>query len=402
MTKETKSDSLKGDKMSNRLGGLSEDRRKLLEAIMDKADSEQQTHSSSSTSGATSDTNDNPFRNKGSNPSPETSNPFGKEGTKDSPGMGEDSFYDAGKKFFQNMGSGNKKWQEMAQQFMPGMMGANPFDMSGKTNCSEQPSDCPPKQSVSPLVFMKSTGTRPPFFCVHAMLGSVFPFHKLAALMEKDQPFYGIQSTSMDKSKPSSKSIEEMATEYICAIKEIQGKGPYYISGYSFGGWIAYEMAKQLLDSGEKINLLAMFGTIAPGLPNPFMKKMQYGLQYMKDLKAFVFNSATANNMGPGNAFFDNMMKNTFIPPLFRTLGIHAKAQMSYTAQPVPVQIDLFLTQDLRDFFTFDLNLGWSRLCAIEQHNVSGNHINTFHEPHVKDLAEKLTHCLKNAQTNHV
>ncbi|MCP4107910.1 MAG: hypothetical protein GY749_20590, partial [Desulfobacteraceae bacterium] len=44
-------------------------------------------------------------------------------------------------------------------------------------------------------------------------------------------------------------------------------------------------------------------------------------------------------------------------------------------------------------------SLGWKMVCSeVETHLVSGNHLSTFHEPHVRDLAEKLTFCLKRAR----
>ncbi|MCG8616268.1 MAG: thioesterase domain-containing protein, partial [Desulfobacterales bacterium] len=91
-------------------------------------------------------------------------------------------------------------------------------------------------KAPSPLVAIKASGSRPPFFCVHAILGSVFPYHNLALHMEKDQPFYGLQSTAVDGKTDSSETIEGMAEAYLTAIREVQPKGPYYLGGYSFGG----------------------------------------------------------------------------------------------------------------------------------------------------------------------
>ena len=49
-------------------------------------------------------------------------------------------------------------------------------------------------------------------------------------------------------------------------MKDFQVEGPYRLCGYSFGGSIAWEMAKQLQAKGESVELLLAFDTIARGM----------------------------------------------------------------------------------------------------------------------------------------
>ena len=49
-----------------------------------------------------------------------------------------------------------------------------------------------------------------------------------------------------------------MARYYTDNIKDAQPRGPYLLSGYSFGGVVAFEMARQLQAAGEKVALLAL------------------------------------------------------------------------------------------------------------------------------------------------
>jgi thioesterase domain-containing protein len=55
------------------------------------------------------------------------------------------------------------------------------------------------------------------------------------------------------------KSVEEMASHYISEIKTINPEGPYALGGFSFGGIIAFEMAKQLKAEGKKVKIVALF-----------------------------------------------------------------------------------------------------------------------------------------------
>jgi thioesterase domain-containing protein len=53
-----------------------------------------------------------------------------------------------------------------------------------------------------------------------------------------------------------------MAAHYIREIKQVQESGPYYLSGVSAGGKIAYEMAVQLQAAGEEVKVLAAIDTV--------------------------------------------------------------------------------------------------------------------------------------------
>jgi thioesterase domain-containing protein len=71
----------------------------------------------------------------------------------------------------------------------------------------------------------------------------------------------------VDGVQPAGTSIPEMAAAYIEAIRTVQPRGPYALGGYSMGGEIAFEMARQLLAVGERIGLLVLFETSNPVRP---------------------------------------------------------------------------------------------------------------------------------------
>ena len=57
--------------------------------------------------------------------------------------------------------------------------------------------------------------------------------------------------------------MESLAATYLAEIREIQPKGPYLLAGYSFGGWVALEMAQLLLRQGEAVDFLGIIDTAA-------------------------------------------------------------------------------------------------------------------------------------------
>jgi acetoacetyl-CoA synthetase len=53
-----------------------------------------------------------------------------------------------------------------------------------------------------------------------------------------------------------------MAIEYLREIKARQRDGPYYLCGYSFGGLVAFEIARRLSESGSEVGLVGLFDTM--------------------------------------------------------------------------------------------------------------------------------------------
>jgi surfactin family lipopeptide synthetase C len=122
----------------------------------------------------------------------------------------------------------------------------------------------------SSLVAIQPSGERRPFFCVHAIGGQVLGYYHLARRLGPRQPFYGLQAPFLTEIGDESKSIEQMAAEYVEAVRSVQPEGPYQLGGYSFGGFVAFEMARQLRSKGEEVSLLAIMDTWSPNIYHQF------------------------------------------------------------------------------------------------------------------------------------
>ncbi|MCL6261367.1 amino acid adenylation domain-containing protein [Aquiflexum sp. TKW24L] len=113
------------------------------------------------------------------------------------------------------------------------------------------------------LLDVKTSGSKPPLYMVHGGGSSASIYYNLAKYIDTDQPIYGFQPKGLDGIEEPDKSLEEMATYYISLMIEQNPDGPYNLSGYCFGGIVAYEMAKQLQSMGQKVNKLILFDTAA-------------------------------------------------------------------------------------------------------------------------------------------
>ena len=113
-----------------------------------------------------------------------------------------------------------------------------------------RPARMPRLAEVQPL------GSRFPIFWVHAELR----FRSLARNLGFDQPILGLQLGEGNRLT----TVAAMAAYHIETIRERQPRGPYHIVGFCAAGLVAYEVARQLLVSGEEVALLALIDTYGP------------------------------------------------------------------------------------------------------------------------------------------
>ncbi|WP_262401874.1 non-ribosomal peptide synthetase [Actinomadura sp. CNU-125] len=111
------------------------------------------------------------------------------------------------------------------------------------------------RQTVRPL---KATGTRRPIFIAHPAGGTTACYRQLVELLGDDQPVYGLER--FEDAPP----VEERAARYVRHLLEAQPEGAFRLGGWSFGGVLAYETARQLRAAGREVEFVALFDA---GLP---------------------------------------------------------------------------------------------------------------------------------------
>jgi thioesterase domain-containing protein len=117
------------------------------------------------------------------------------------------------------------------------------------------------EQHWESLVPIKPSGDRPPLYFVHAHGGNVIGYSPLGRHLSEHQPFYGLQAPRGDLGV---RRIEDIASAYIGEIKSLQPAGPYVLGGWCLGGDVAFEMGRQLRDSGDEVALVLMVDNPRP------------------------------------------------------------------------------------------------------------------------------------------
>lgn len=267
----------------------------------------------------------------------------------------------------------------------------------------------------SPIVAIQKSGSTPPLFCIHHDGGTSICYLKLSHHLGCDQPVYGLHARGTDDENEPLTSIENMATIYINAIRTIQPKGPYRLAGWSFGGVVAFEMARQLENQSGESPFLAIFDSDAP-LPSHEQKELD-DAELLSILigDTISLSMEELRQMKPDqqlNYAISEAGKKNILPPGFgveqakRFLNViraNDKAFRSYDIKPLNGKIHFFkasetLPKTLQAFGTnTDPVSIWNEFTAkgVQVHNTPGNHRNMMSDPHVKNIARKLQEIIK-------
>lgn len=122
-------------------------------------------------------------------------------------------------------------------------------------------------QAPSPLVLLREygAGIEPPLYLVHPVGGNVLCYRGLVSeLKVLPRSYFGLQSFAALQQSDAPYTLESIATHYIDAIQRVRPQGPYDLAGWSMGGVIAVEMARQLIAAGASVNRLLLLDAPAP------------------------------------------------------------------------------------------------------------------------------------------
>lgn len=327
---------------------------------------------------------------------------------------------------------GEPTWQ-LAEQvdYSRPIVPANNGKLNGTINgdvtngASRNGHNAQPTTNGSPLVAIEARGSKLPFFCVHDVNGTVHSFYQLARALGNDQPFYGLQATGLNGATPPFTSVEALANRYVEAIQQVQPQGPYQLGGYSFGGQIALEMARQLQAGGAEVAHLILLDGRPPKVADEAGRMDRTQWLFYKAYSA-AWRQGKADALQPAafvetvdEAQLRNLPFAEQIVQLNRTLStiylspldaaelaadfaiFDALRTLPYqTPVAVRVPATFFYTQGHFDFrypLTQELFLGWSSYLPDlrSSQRLPGNHLSMLFAPHVWDVAQHVAVCLR-------
>jgi amino acid adenylation domain-containing protein len=262
------------------------------------------------------------------------------------------------------------------------------------------------------LVPIKPHGTKTPLYIVHGAGMNVLIYNALSRQMDADQPVYGLQAKGLNGIDEPSESVEAMSADYVAAITAVNPHGPYALAGYSFGGVIAFEMARQLLATGREVKFLGLFDTYAeqPDYHDPWLlKHFRHGLYVLKNIayKCWLLRKHPKAVLGlrlqsmrratVGKLKYSKGEQYELINGHSYRLGqVQEVAQRNYRLTPQLVQVHLFRCTERLYYVSDAKYLGWREfaLNGVQVHDMPGNHFNLFAPPHDAVCARVLQAAL--------
>ena len=260
------------------------------------------------------------------------------------------------------------------------------------------------------LVPINRMGRKPPLYCVSGIGGGVLVFRDLAVELGQDQPFYGLQPKSEGDRIVALTSIPEIASHYIESIRESQPDGPYYLSGYSFGGLVAFEMARQLTSAGFAVPFLGLFDTSAPvraKVPGSLLPRRTYGTAWERTLQILssdeVLEKIKQIVKRRVYSVHERVARKVGLPlpaELETLSGSQGFAAVNYVGEPYGGPITLFRSQVRPANELWSHTLGWESLVSnVDVRDVPGDHLSIYSGDNLAVLASSLKNCLEQVQT---
>jgi len=169
--------------------------------------------------------------------------------------------------------------------------------------------------------------------------------------------------------------------------------------GSSFGGTVAYEMARQLSEAGETVALLALFDSTLWDRPNKFSPMQKLQRTMIKKVKEGLPGLQHSVMYRLSKFQYYRKYKGRYTPHVNWDQEVNLFD--AYVPKPYEGKVTLFNSSDQSvQYYEPDwLSQQWSRVVAsLQTFDVPGTHIGMLQEPHVAVVASILQNCLKEAR----
>jgi amino acid adenylation domain-containing protein len=279
---------------------------------------------------------------------------------------------------------------------------ANPFTVRRMASVlSEPPQD---GGAVSKALASSSADGRPILFFIYPDRASMVTLRHFKGPLALELNVVGITPERGGGPAESSSTVEVIGAGLIATMRAMQPFGPYQLAGFSFGGLLAYEVAKQLVDAGQTVQWLGILDSGTPALSHRAL--------WIHSRRRFV---ARLVESGPRRLASWLLYLTVYAVkvPLSR-LGLvpvpvrddfdwrgALKLASTHAFQGLEVPLDLFVSVGSAEK-TDSASLGWVNVHRgpIALHAIPGEHLDVITEPHVRLVVEIVRTSLRRTMSS--
>jgi len=192
-------------------------------------------------------------------------------------------------------------------------------------------------------------------------------------------------------------TIQQLASRALSMIRDRQPDGALALVGYSFGGLVAYEIARQAVDAGQQVNWLGILDTEAPSMAQLMQERLtlRWRLRRIRQQPArerwakYGEVALRVLRGGPGGLWPRG--DNDF-------LGA-AEIACRYQQPGHEVPMHLFVIEGTAADAQAD-GLGWDGFHkgTLTMHSLAGNHYTMLDQPQVAQVMRVVLKSLREAQ----
>ncbi|WP_029002383.1 non-ribosomal peptide synthetase [Azorhizobium doebereinerae] len=267
-----------------------------------------------------------------------------------------------------------------------------------------RPSGAPAAPAL-PGVRLLKAGQGEPLVLVHAAGGTTACYVPLVRLLETGRPVYGLDTPLLDPAQPERAwDVPSLAAHHLATLRRMNAAGGCDIAGWSLGGVIAYEMARQCRAAGEDGGLLVLIDSYAPDLLRA-LEGAGEGESEGEMAEAALLRAFARDGLGVAVA--DTGLRNVAdlalrpdvagaigdttpeqLEGLYRIFRTHARAARSYRPAPFAGPALLYAAAGGHA----DPARGWDALLPdLSPVSIAGDHYSCMAAPLVADLAGCLS-----------
>lgn len=254
--------------------------------------------------------------------------------------------------------------------------------------------------SLPVTIAIQPRGWRPPLLWLDASS----TFRTLAHVIGLEQPFLGVPVEPVLDHVEAGTRLEDVAAQVVGIVREAQPEGPYYLGGWCNMGDLAYEVASQLVESGQVVGLVVLLDATNP-VSYRRISRVSRMLSEVRYHWPRFWREPAAGKV----RYLADRIRGLIEPPDAREIrGLEAGraelARMVWAYAPPAYAGDVALFQPQQRLDVLDFRPGWAELVSGElvAHDISGTHVTMHHEPNVQELGTLMRAALLAAQERHI
>lgn len=243
------------------------------------------------------------------------------------------------------------------------------------------------ERACASLVPLAPANGLPLIVLIHAAGGSVLPFQEVAGRLADSFSVFALQAPD-----DAAASIAELAARYVTEVDQVRGLSPVCLAGWSMGGCIALEMAREWQQRGVDVAATVMLDTWVPPALFEIDEERATQCRAIEDV-----------DMEPAG-YAEPIAGGALTAQMSRVAERNRLAMRDYRPVPFAGQVYyLRATEQLSVTTTRPVGDGstWERAISdLIMRDIPGNHFTLFAAEHAQDLAKTLTAIAEDALSN--